>query len=367
MKPVKPILSLMPVLLALLNPASSDAARVLPISEQERGLLGIEVRTVEAVEQGGAGEITLRVAFAPDGEWAIKTPLSGILQRVYVQEGDRVEKGDALVVVRSADMVALQRDYLKARAEMNLQQTVFDRDEKLRTAGSISERRWQETRFTHDTAQAEYAGLRGQLMLAGMTEADLKLLAENPEIGPDIILRAPAGAVVLERPAMLGDQLDGSELLVRLGEPNKLILEGELSKSAAANLGLGGQIALKGGGARAELTFVSSVIEPETQTVHVRAQPHDASGLMAGQLTRWDVLSGGLSLTIPSSAVVKLDGKDVVYVSVPSGFEEREVQVKSTGSGTWIVRHGLVSGDRVAVAGTAALKGMSMGLGGGDE
>jgi len=72
-------------------------------------------------------------------------------------------------------------------------------------------------------------------------------------------------------------------------------------------------------------------------------------------------------LTVPSSAVVKLDGKDVVYLSVASGFEVRHVQVKSTGGGTWIVMSGLKSGDRIAVAGTAVLKAMSMGIGGGDE
>ena len=140
-------------------------AQLLAISEQELGLLGIEVQTIAAIDQGGIGEITMRVAFAPDGEWAIKTPLSGVLQRVFVQKGEQVKIGDPLVVIRSAEMVALQRDYLKARAELNLQVSVFKRDNKLRDAGSISDRRWQETRFSHDTAQAEYAGLRGQLML----------------------------------------------------------------------------------------------------------------------------------------------------------------------------------------------------------
>jgi len=353
-------------LLMLLIPALSIAAEILPVSEQEQKLLGIEVREVTAIEQGGAGEIALRVAFAPDGEWAIKTPMAGILQRVFVQQGDRVKTGDPLVIVRSADMVALQRDYLKARAELNLQLANWERDQKLGEAGSISQRRWQETRYSYETAQAEFAGLRGQLKLAGLSEVDLDRPVSRTEIGPDIILRAPADAVVLSRPAMLGDQLDGSELLVKLGETQKLVLEGNLSRSAATNLSVGSQIALQGDGVRAELTYVSSVIDPQTQTVYVRAQPLDASNLQAGQLTHWDVLSKGLLLTVPSSAVVKLDSRDVVYLSVASGFEVRDVQVKSTGSGAWIVLGGLISGDRVAVTGTAALKAMSMGIGGGD-
>jgi len=354
---------MVPALLILALPAN---AQVLTVSEQEQNLLGIRVQTVTAVDQGDAGEITMRVAFAPDGEWAIKTPLSGVLQRVYVQEGDQVKSGDPLVVVRSPDMVALQRDYLKARAELNLQVSNWKRDRQLGEAGSISERRWQETRFNHDTAQAEYAGLRGQLLLAGLSEADLERLTGKMDIGPDIVLRAPADAIVIERPAMLGDQLNGSELLVKLGEMGKLVLEGKLSRSVAAQLSVGGQLSLQDDGARAELSYISRVIDPQTQTINVRAQPEDTSMLLAGQLTRWDVLSMGLLLTVPSSAVVKLEGRDIVFLSVPAGFEIRDVVVKGTGSGAWIVQDGLVSGDTVAVAGTAALKGMSMGMGGGD-
>ena len=65
--------------------------------------------------------------------------------------------------------------------------------------------------------------------------------------------------------------------------------------------------------------------------------------------------------------MVKLEGRDVVFLSVSTGFEIRDVVVKGTGSGAWMVQDGLVSGDAVAVVGTAALKGMSMGMGGGDE
>jgi len=180
-------------------------------------------------------------------------------------------------------------------------------------------------------------------------------------------LRAPADALVLERPAMLGDQLDGSEMLIKLGELQKLILEGDLSSHVASRLGVGTQISLKGNGARADLTYVSSVLDPHTQTVHVRAKPRDAASLRPGQLSQWDVVSGGQLLIVPSSAVVKLEGRDVVYLSAPSGFDVRDVDVQSTGSGTWVVLNGLTAGDTIAVTGTAALKAMSMGIGRGDE
>lgn len=355
------------VMLALVAWMPLIQAQILEITEAEQQLLGIEVQAVESAVGGTTGELTLRVGFSPDGEWAIKTPFSGILHRAWVQVGDRVQESDPLMTVRSPEVVSLQRDYLKAKADLSLQESVWARDKKLSDAGSVSDRRWQETRFAHDTAKAEFSSLRAQLQLAGFSPQDLQRLGRDMEITPDITLRAPADAIVLERPAMLGDHLEGTELLARLGEPDKLVLGGIVSSSGATHLREGMKITRQGGENLAVLVMVSNVIDPQTQTVTVRAEPIDIAGLMPGQLTRWSVLSEGSLLTVPSSAVVKLEGQDVVYVQVNAGFEPRVIDVRSTGSGAWIVLSGLGAGDRVAISGTAVLKGMSLGMGGGDS
>lgn len=342
-------------------------AQMLVVSAEEKELLGIRVETLDRAAAGNTADITFRVGFSPDGEWAIKTPFPGILQRAWVQSGDRVSAGDPLVAVRSPEVVSLQRSFLKAGAELTLQESAWERDRKLRDAGSVSNRRWQETLHAYNTARAEYAGLRAQLLLAGFSEPDLERLVRDMDISPDITLRAPVDAIVLERPAMLGEHLEGTELLARLGEPGKLVLEGILSKQAAAHLHEGMRIIMQGAENQAVIVLVSSVIDPATQTVSVRAEPERPDGLVPGQLTRWSVQSGNDLLMVPSRAVVKLDGIDVIYVEVSAGFEPRPVAVRSTGSGDWIVLQGLNAGERVAVSGTSVLKAMSLGMGGGDN
>lgn len=342
-------------------------AQSLSVSAEEQSLLGIDVRQVSPSASGSTGEITLRTAFAPDAEWVIKTPYSGILYRSFVQVGDRVAAGDPLMTVRSAEIASLQQDFLKANAEWKLQKAAWERDKKLKDSGSVSSRRWQETQFAYEMARAEYAGLKAQLAFAGYDEKNISTLSKNGAVTPDIVLRAPADALVVERPAMLGDHLDGAELLARLGDPARLVLVGRLSKSAAAHLHQGATVRHRDSGLVATLVYVANVIDPETQTVYVRAETEDSSGLLPGQLTTWSVLSQGEMITVPSSAIVKLDGADVAYVQVPGGFEPRQVEVKNTGAGDWIVLDGLVDGDRVAVTGTVVLKGMSVGMGGGDE
>jgi len=354
---------LLTVLCAWIPAAGAD---LLEMSAAQQRLLGIEVQTVAPSKTGQAGELTLRVGFSPDGEWAIKTPLPGVLYRAWVQVGDRVAAGDPLMTVRSPESVSLQRDYLKAAAELQLQQSAWARDKKLSDAGSISSRRWQETVYSWETAKAEYAGLKAQLILAGFGEEDLDRLKRETDISPDITVRAPVDALVLERPAMLGDRLEGTELLARLGEPGKLVLVGMLSSQAAAHLEEGMSIAMQDSENKAVIVFVSNVIDPDTQTVQVRAEPLNVAGLTPGQLTRWGIQSGDELLLVPSSAIVKLGGLDVAYVQQADGFEPRLVEVRGTGSGAWIVLNGLVAGERIAVKGTAVLKGMSVGMGGGE-
>jgi cobalt-zinc-cadmium efflux system membrane fusion protein len=361
---------LRPLLLAALlagGPFSvSLQAALLPVSEEEQRMLGIEVQAVRQEPAAGTAALPLRVGFSPDAEWLVRTPLSGVLQRAFVQQGDRVAAGDALVSVRSPEFVDLQRDYLKARAEMRMAEAARARDQRLRESGALSERRWQETRYAYDTALAELKGLEGQLLLAGMDAASLKALGGDAAIATDLVLKAPVDALVLERPPRLGAQLDGSEPLVRLGEPDKLVLSGNVARAVGERLQAGARIRSADGRWTAVLEYVSQVVDPDSQTVAVRAVPDRIDGLYPGQLAEWSVLAEGQVLVVPATAVVKLDDRDVVFVAVEGGFDRRDVVVQPGVGSHWVVLSGLAVGERVATRGTAVLKGMSLGLGGGD-
>jgi cobalt-zinc-cadmium efflux system membrane fusion protein len=351
------------VSLALAGPA---LAAELTVSEQQQQALGIETASATRRADAATGSMTFRVAFSADAEWVIKSPLPGVLYRALVHQGDRVRTGEPLAVIHSPEFVTLQRDYLESHAELALAESAWRRDAKLREAGSVAERRWQETEYHYRTAVAELAGLKGRLVLAGLGEQDLERLAGEASLSSELVLRSPADAIVLSRPVPLGSQLDGSEILVRLGDPERLVLNGIVARTVAEGLHEGMRLGLQGSDNRAVIVFVSSVLDTGSQTADVRAVPDSPAGLAPGQLSDWDILAGEPLLVLPSSAVVRLEDRDVVYVAVPGGFEARPVTVRGTASGDWIVLDGLADGERVAVRGTAALKGASLGLGGGE-
>ncbi|HQQ70327.1 MAG TPA: efflux transporter periplasmic adaptor subunit, partial [Alicycliphilus sp.] len=72
---------------------------------------------------------------------------------------------------------------------------------------------------------------------------------------------------------------------------------------------------------------------------------------------------GAGALSVPAQAVVRQAGKTYVFVRTSQGFAPTVVELGAQGAGGWAVKSGLKSGDEVAVAGMAALKGAWLGLG----
>ena len=355
------------LMLAIASLSVAAFEQELSVNNEQIRSLGIKVQALVASSEQANTILSMRTAFAPDGEWLIKTPVPGILHSVLVNEGDSVTAGQALAVIRSANVVQTQRDFLRAASRLDMQLSISQRETLLFDAGSISKKRWRETRFNTDTVRAEYAALEAELQLIGFTAIDIDVLKRSMKISSEFNLRAPVDALVIGRSTTLGDHLEGTELLLRLGEPEKLVLMGQLSSGAAQALIEGNTIFSSYGQGQAIITFVSKVIDPVTQTIHVRAEPNSIDGLIPGQLSQWYVRPSGKVLAVPAAAVIKLEGKDALYVKTESGFEARAVTARSSSSGAWLIDSGVAVGDRVAIKGTAVLKGMSIGMGGGEE
>lgn len=352
--------------LLLITASTGLPAQTLSLDPDQQRLLGIETATVEASSAVDVGTITMRAEFSPDAQWTLKTPLAGVLQRVLVQQGEAVTTGQALVQIRSAAFVELQRDYLRALGGQQQAAEILARDQRLHEAGSISARRLQAARFDEQAAGAALAALQGQLLLAGLDAGQLRQLRESRALSPELVLRAPADTLVLERSAQAGALLDGSEVLLRLGVPDKLVLTAHVPLILGRQLHEGTRLRAADGSGEAVVVFLSAVVDPASQTLLVRAVPDSPHSLHPGELSQWRVMAGQAVLRVPGRAVVRLGDQDLVYVRVAGGFEPRPVQTVSTTTGYWVITDGLSAGEQVAVKGTAALKGMSLGLGAGE-
>jgi cobalt-zinc-cadmium efflux system membrane fusion protein len=111
---------------------------------------------------------------------------------------------------------------------------------------------------------------------------------------------------------------------------------------------------------RGVILHVGEVIEPATRTVKVRSEVPNPDGRLKPEMFATIAIETTAEervLSIPSSAVQKDKGRDLVFVqTAPDRFEAREVTVGSAVQDRVPVLKGLVEGEKIVTKGAFTLK-----------
>lgn len=281
--------------------------------------------------------------------------VSGRLEHLYVQVGDRVKKGQVLAVLEQKDLkanvarseAALQAAQAAARyAEAN-----FHRLEELLPKGFVSQDAVDAARKTWESAQADVKNARAQLDYA---KVQLSYATVTSPIDGVV------GSVSTQ---------EGETVAASLAAPTfvTIIDLGRLEVDAYVDeVDIGGVKV----GQKATFTvdaFPDKVFHAEVEAIYPQAVIQDNvvnytvilkildpfEGLLRPQMTAsvtitMDTLKG--VLVVPSRAVRRQDGKTVVLVPSPKGPVPRPVTLGREFGDVVQVKAGLSEGDRVLVA-----------------
>ena len=112
---------------------------------------------------------------------------------------------------------------------------------------------------------------------------------------------------------------------------------------------------------------VAGMVDPDTQTVLVRAELTEPRGLQPGRkvIARL-IMPVGRVLKLPRKALVEYQGGRYLFVETADGFEVRPVNVLRATSDAVYLDKGLQAKESVAVRGVAALKATWLGVGEGE-
>jgi hypothetical protein len=166
--------------------------------------------------------------------------------------------------------------------------------------------------------------------------------------------------VVLERPAVVGQRVDPTTVLVRLASLAPLWLEMQVPAAQAAEVRLGDVVRVAGVEAQGKVIAIGHAVDSASQTVLVRAElRRPPPALRAGQAVEalLERALAGLA-RVPSAALVDDGGATVVFVDAGQGrYRAVPIQPVASAGGLSAVR-GLAPGSQVVVQGTAALKSL---------
>lgn len=201
----------------------------------------------------------------PEEEIELKPQISGIVNTIYVEEGDLVQKGDLIAKIRVVPneqaLVSAQSRIKTAKFSYDNAKTLFDRNKSLYEKGVISRQDFENNELSLNQAQENYR----------QAQNDYQIIKQGSISGggsANTNIVAQISGTILEIPVREGDQViqsnnfNAGTTIATVADMSKMIFEGKVDESEVGKLEEGKTITVVLGAINekefsAKLTFVA--------------------------------------------------------------------------------------------------------------
>lgn len=283
----------------------------------------------------------------PEDEIEIKPQISGIIEKIYLEEGVEVDAGDLIAIIK---VVPNEQSLNQARgrvrnAEISLNNTKieYDRNKALFDKGVISSQDFNTLQLQYDQAQQELQNSRADYQIIRRGSAGGSTTANTN-------IRATVDGTILEIPVEEGDQViqsnnfnDGTTIAT-IADLSKMIFEGKVDEGEVGKLKVGTPLkislgAVEGEELDANLRFIAPKGVEETGAVQFKiegdVEVNDSIFIRAGYSANASiVLERKDSILVIPEALLQFDKEtDKPYVEVAEGpeteqkFERKDIEI----------------------------------------
>jgi HlyD family secretion protein len=343
------------VILAACAKADADdgSSRPYKVGVVDRG----EVRVT--VEETGVVE--------PERRIVVKSPISGVVQQLYVREGDQVQAGQALArilpdIAQANSLARLRSEIAGARIARDNAERDYERGRSLSAIGGITQAELDQRRVAYEQAENQWRTAQDQLrlvQLSGVTAGDSGA-AQWAQI------TAPAAGVIIGRGVEEGETVvggtsafGGGTELFTIADLSTLLVKAAINEVDIGKVKRGDRVALTvdafpGDTARGLVRLVPPAARQQerVRVFDVEVEVTRGAGILRPGMTANVRISGPVradAVRVPVEAVLLQEGKPVVYKIGGSGPQPIAVTLGLSDLFYVEVTGGLAVGDSIAL------------------
>ena len=337
---------------------------VLTVSPETARDIDLEVEPVSTRSLAEIVTVDGVVDVPPTSRTVAASQLAGSIQRILVDRGQKVRRGDVLAEVASQELQNLQLELTRAQLDADLLKTSL---ENLRGAGdSVSQRRLWEAESQLNQANYRRNSVRQRLQSAGLSDAQLQELESKKTLVPALPVRASIDGVVTDFSKVLGQVIRADESLFEIHDLSQVWVQGFVSERDLPRIRVGQTVRVRFVADSDEIVLGTLVRtgrsvgqDDRTLSVWIELKQMPRVPLQHNMLARVTIETGRTDpkLAVPRKAIVREGTRSYVFLRKDDAtYERRHVQVGYTDDAAIEIRQGLVAGDPIAVSGTAALQ-----------
>lgn len=286
----------------------------------------------------------------------IRPKVSGFVQKVYVDEGQEVKKGQLLFKLETQ---TLNQDAAAAKANVDAAQVEVDRLKPLVDRKIISNVQLETAKAKLAQAKASYSAVAANIgygtitspvngVIGGLPFKEGSLVSATMEMPLTTVsdTRVMRAYFTMNEKQMLDftREFEGSSLAKKIAntpDVNLLLVDGSVYEQ------------------KGRIKAVNGLINPQTGTTEFRAEfPNPQSILRSGSSGVVQLpIQKKNAIQVPQNAVMDMQGKQMVYVvNKDNTVKSTIIDVSTTSGLNYIVSGGLNPGDVIVVEGATKLR-----------
>ncbi len=347
------------------NAAETENREKVSLSK-EAALQPKSVSVAEVTQRDFDRSVRFTGTLQPKNHAGLRALVEGTIDKIPVEIGDRVEKGQLLFRVRLVDYELRVRQAQSAigvakATERTYQVSVEDakremlRMENLYKEGSATEQMQDRARTEHDRAAALLEQARATVLQARVGLDTARQALE------DCTVAAPYTSFVTGKFREEREYVRRGEVVVEIMDLATLEAEVDLPERYFESVSTGPSVSIEVGSmemVEGEIIAVNPKIDPQTRTFRIKVRVDNReerlkAGLFCSGLLSLPSVKGAIA--VPSAAVLNDEGRSYVWVAKSGRVKRRLVQVGVSEGGRVQVTDGLQTGEKVVVEGLGGL------------
>ena len=283
-------------------------------------------------------------SIVPRKEIEIKPQVSGIIEKLYVEAGDVIEKGQLIAKIKIIpNMVNLRNAESRVdRAKIALEDTKldYDRQKKLFDDGVIAEADFQKFTVAKNRSDEELQSANDNLEL--IKEGVIK----SAGTASNTLIKSTVNGMVLDVPVKEGNSViesntfNAGTTISVVADMSSMVFEGKIDESEVGKLKIGMALVLSVGAIEnqkfdAKLEYISpkGIEEAGAIQFEIKADVKlkDSTFIRAGYSANGDIVLGKREDVLAIREGLLQFASDSVYVEVETGVQEFDKVIVETG------------------------------------
>lgn len=290
------------------------------------------------------------------------SPLAdGVIRAVRHDVGDKVQAGDVLVELHSAQAATTKSHYLSALVERDIREQTFTREKRLFDQKIAAEKNYFEAQASHRAAELTVNNLKQQLMNLGYTTLEIQQIEKDQDTSANLVIRAPFDGTIVQRNAVIGEAKAIGQSVFTIADLSTRWLVLSVSSRHIAHVQKGKSVIatfeeLPGLTVKGEITWVDTAIDSRSKMLQARALVEDnLQQIKTGLFGKASIITGSDQAVtlVPRDSVQRHEGASFVFVrNEPDLYSIRRVALGQTRGQSVEILDGVSATDSVVTDGS---------------